>query len=56
MIRVRLVTRGGDFVREVEIAPFEPPPDVLVWGSRLFLRDPCDDHCFREGCAVWIPT
>jgi len=36
MIRVRLATRDGSHVADVNIIPFDKLPDVLIWGTRSF--------------------
>lgn len=38
MITVRLETREGEFVHDVQVPPFSPMPEVLVWGDRTFGR------------------
>lgn len=35
---VKLYTRDGGFVHAATIPPMQPPPEVLVWGSRVFVR------------------
>lgn len=35
---VKLFTRDGGFVHEAAIPPFNPPPEVIGWGSRVFVR------------------
>lgn len=34
----RLLTDRGEFVASVQVPPFAPPPTVLIWGSRVFVR------------------
>jgi hypothetical protein len=48
-MRVHLFTRDGGFVHEVSIPPFHPPPEIISWGSRLFM---CDDGRTERDEAV----
>lgn len=36
-MKVKLFTRDGGLVRDGEIPPFHPPPEVISWGSRVFV-------------------
>ena len=36
MHKIRLLTRDGKLVGYAEIPWFKPPPDVLLWGERVF--------------------
>lgn len=38
-MKVKCFTRGGGFVREAELPPFQLMPEALIWGSRLFVRN-----------------
>jgi hypothetical protein len=38
-MRCRLFTQDRRFVKDVEIPPFNTPPDLLVWGERFFILD-----------------
>jgi hypothetical protein len=60
-MKVRLATREGAEVANVEIPEFVSLPEVVVWGSRAFLfhhnekRDGDDvENEFREICLYWI--
>lgn len=37
MILIRLETEDGRFVGNVEIAPFETLPNIVIWDNRHFL-------------------
>lgn len=37
-MKIKLLTRDGGFVHQAEIPPFAPPPEVIGWGSRIFVR------------------
>jgi hypothetical protein len=37
-MKVKLVTRDNAFVRDGDIPPFQPPPEVITWGSRVFVH------------------
>ena len=39
MIPVKLFAKGGGFVANVTIPPFNEPPDILLWGTRCFVYD-----------------
>ena len=56
MIEVQLYTRSGDHVAGVLVPPFQQAPDIVVWGSRVFVRDdPTDEQetRYREGFAFY---
>jgi hypothetical protein len=39
-VNIKLITRNGDVVLETTkepIPPFILPPDVILWGSRVFI-------------------
>lgn len=54
-MKVELLTRDHGFVTRGEIPPFQPPPEVVTWGTRVFVRDDTlnvEDHeviVYREG-------
>lgn len=37
-MKINLFTRDGGFVRTEEIPQFDPPPEVITWGDRVFVR------------------
>jgi hypothetical protein len=37
-MRVQLETRDRGFVHAAEIPPFVPPPEVISWGTRIFVH------------------
>ncbi len=37
-MKIKLLTRDGGFVRDGEIPPFHPPPQVITWGTRCFVH------------------
>lgn len=39
MEQARLITLDDGFVADVDIPPFDPPADGLMWGSRFFKFD-----------------
>lgn len=39
MTEVRLMTRNGGLVADKVIPPFQPLPDMLMWGQRAFMLD-----------------
>jgi hypothetical protein len=53
MKKVKIVTRAREYVAEVDVLPFQPPPDILVWGERFFQR--ITDVCYCESFAYFIP-
>ena len=38
-MRITLKTKNGGFVRTAEIPPFALPPEIIMWGARMFVRD-----------------
>ena len=53
----RLETATGDLVTTVEVLPFNEPPDVIIWGTRIFklhkaTRDFVRPDVYRE-CFAW---
>ena len=40
-MKAKLLTRDGDLVHEFDLPPFQLLPEVMFWGSRVFiLREP----------------
>lgn len=39
MLRIRLITRDDHLVGLFEIVPFLSPPEVVIWGDRIFELD-----------------
>lgn len=37
-MRIRLTTRDHQLVREGELPRYQPPPEVITWGSRVFVN------------------
>jgi hypothetical protein len=37
-LKVKLLTASGEFVFEHDLPPFDKPPEVIIWGSRVFRR------------------
>ena len=50
MKKVRLETREGGLVVEVEIPPFKMFPEVISWGSRTFA------HLMQDHQAITTPV
>lgn len=46
---ITLTTNIGELVRTVQIPPFNPPPEVVTWGARTFVRR--HDLTYMEGLA-----
>ena len=53
MVKTELYTRSGDYVITVMVPPFKPPPEAIVWGSRIFFRQSLDGK-FLEGLAFHV--
>jgi len=55
-MRIELRTRDGGIVHDAEIPPFEPPPEVVSWGTRIFVHQGNDTdggpEQYREG-LLW---
>jgi len=45
-MKVKLFTRTGGLVLAMEIPPFSEPPDVIVWGERIFCIPDVDRDLF----------
>ena len=56
--KVRLEIPGGGLVEEIEIPPFQRPPEGLVWGQRSFFQHDVSGEVwvYREGLMYWVPT
>lgn len=49
--QTELFTRMGQYVVTVLVPPMNPPPEVIQWGSRYFMRNALGRYC--EG-LVWV--
>ena len=57
MVQVQLYTQGWEFVAVVEIPPFVKPPDVLIWGQRVFKYSHFYGYeRYVEAFAFWVPV
>ena len=54
-LRVRLVTPQGAEVAEHVLPPFNVPPMVLVWGSRVFVHRGDIGLVYEEAFAFFVP-
>lgn len=57
MSKVRLETSNGELVVHGDVPPFVTPPDVLVWGTRVFqlYESECEGAAvYRECFAVYL--
>lgn len=36
--REKLYTSDGGYVTEIELPAYDPKPDVMIWGARVFIR------------------
>lgn len=57
---VRLYTRGDDqwasrLVAAVPVPPMQPPPEVIIWGARMFVAT-VDPEKYVEGVAWVVPA
>jgi len=54
MKTISLYTKEGKFVSEVEITPFPEVqmPEVVVWGSRTFVKNTGQSNTYNEVFAV----
>lgn len=54
---VRLYTKSGGFVAVTQMPPFNPPPEMILWGARSFFYQSYDavlgEASYREG-IVWV--
>lgn len=49
-MKVRLLTAAGEFVHEALILPFLIAPEVILWGSRIFVYRSAVD---KDGMKTW---
>lgn len=42
-MHVRLKTSDDKTVYDTSIPPFNTPPDILLWGARIFLKSRADE-------------
>ena len=35
-MKARLIVPGGGLVTDLDLPPFSEPPEVVLWGSRVF--------------------
>ena len=50
---VSLETQRGEFVREIDIPPFVEAPNVLMWGTRVFLKT--NENRYQETTYYVVP-
>jgi hypothetical protein len=55
MHKVKLTTRDGGFVTEIQVPPLNPPYEVVVWGQRVFVWDGAT-QTYREGLMFVDPS
>jgi len=57
MMEVELITESGGLVGRFDIPPFQIPPEVLIWGARVF-KWVGDGTVYREVfyCAIVTPN
>lgn len=61
-MRVKLYDRRGVYVATAHVPPFDPAPEVILFGSRTFVRDvtsvvePDDtvSHRYVEGLLITV--
>lgn len=41
-MNIKLFTRDGGFVTDAVIPRFDPPPEVILWGNRMFIAPHVD--------------
>jgi len=58
MVKVKLLTSSGHDVADVEIPPFNKPPDVLGWGTRVFTLYATHEDAltYRECFSYAVPV
>lgn len=49
---IRLYTRLGELVTDIEMLPFVYPPEGIVWGARTFFKRAEKPGCYYEG-MLW---
>lgn len=53
-MKVKLLTRSGDYVAVIDSPPFEIPPEIIQWGERHFVHKPSGEY--REGMLWHTPV
>ena len=60
MKTVKLYTTAGlhptleaAFVAEVLVPDFDVDVEVILWGSRIFVRKEIEGGIYREACGMW---
>lgn len=55
MVKIPLLTKDGGYVSTVLVLPMNPMPEILVWGSRSFVKivDTPEKLEYREGLAIY---
>lgn len=61
-MKIELYTRTGEFIAAAQIPEFDYPPDIVLWGERIFhtdflLVDTADDdsYGYSEATTYVIP-
>jgi hypothetical protein len=56
MMEIKLETSDGGHLGYSQIAPFNVPPEVLIWGDRVFRfhKEMPMLWIYREAFAVWV--
>lgn len=55
-MKIRLLTMAGEFVHEATIAPFLVVPEIILWGTRVFVvrgSVTLPDEVQGDGSFVW---
>jgi hypothetical protein len=55
MVRMTLWTKFDEPVTVVQLPPFNPPADVVMWGERIFVWHD-DESKYIEGLLFVIPA
>jgi len=55
-VKLKVKTKTGThFVANATVPDFKPMPDVIIWGSRVFIFDPECPFEYNEAFAYMVP-
>jgi hypothetical protein len=54
LVPVSLFLKTGELVTIVNVPPFNPPAEILQWGSRFFVLDK-ETGKYLEGLMFFVP-
>ena len=52
----KLLARDGKPLADVELPHFDRAPDVVMWGTRTFIRSQYNRFEYTEATVAWAPV